>query len=508
MISLFKELFSFTKGSGACSLYYLQLLLEVKNHAYLHTNKRTEVHAPCWHLFDALVKITKLFRPECSLHIKPLEQTLLYCVKLNYLQDLRAKSCGHFAYFRMMCSIFQHPIYPDPESEKAIMGSVVYCIHHKEGCQWSDELRKLKAHLNTCKHDAVLCAAQCGAMIPRVLMQDHLRYTCSRRRANCEYCGKEFSGSALEEHQGNCGHEPVYCENKCGAKVQRRHTQQHMQQHCSKRLVPCRHCSQRYTQDTVSAHGATCARAPVPCPQRCAAASVPRDELDTHLRDHCAAAGMACAFRDAGCRFKGTRQALDRHTEDSCQQHLALVSALATRQARQLDTLRAAVARLSINCSGALVWRITDWAAKMAEAKCKDGVELISPAFYTSQYGYKLQASLFLNGNGAGEATHMSVYIKILPGEYDALLRWPFAHTVSFTLFDQSSSPERACNIVESFVPDPSWKNFQRPSREPDALGFGFPRFVSHEMLKKRNFVKDDVMFLRVKVDPSKIVAV
>lgn len=38
-------------------------------------------------------------------------------------------------------------IYPDPESEKAIMGSVVYCIHHKEGCQWSDELRKLKVRL-------------------------------------------------------------------------------------------------------------------------------------------------------------------------------------------------------------------------------------------------------------------------------------------------------------------------------------------------------------------------
>lgn len=35
-------------------------------------------------------------------------------------------------------------------------------------------------------------------MIPRVLMQDHLRYTCPRRRANCEHCHKEFSGSALE----------------------------------------------------------------------------------------------------------------------------------------------------------------------------------------------------------------------------------------------------------------------------------------------------------------------
>lgn len=173
----------------------------------------------------------------------------------------------------------------------------------------------------------------------------------------------------------------------------------------------------------------------------------------------------------------------------------------------------------------------------MSEAKTKEGMELVSPPFYTSQYGYKLQASIFLNGNGAGEGTHVSVYIKILPGEYDALLRWPFAHSVSFTLFDQTNVPEKvstlschkkklciihfirtningcfllwqACNIVESFIPDPTWKNFQRPSKEPDSLGFGFPRFASHEVLKKRHFIKDNTMFLRVKVDPSKIVAV
>ena len=66
----------------------------------------------------------------------------------------------------------------------------------------------------------------------------------------------------------------------------------------------------------------------------------------------------------------------------------------------------------------------------------------------------------------------------------------------------------QACNIVESFIPDPTWKNFQRPSKEPDSLGFGFPRFASHEVLKKRHFIKDNTLFLRVKVDPSKIVAV
>lgn len=110
------------------------------------------------------------------------------------------------------------------------MGSIVYCIHHKDGCKWSDELRKLKvrlfdlkrkldilengnesrrgemystfafyqAHLNTCKHDAVPCGNKCGAMIPRVLMEDHLKYTCAQRRARCDFCAKEFTGHTLE----------------------------------------------------------------------------------------------------------------------------------------------------------------------------------------------------------------------------------------------------------------------------------------------------------------------
>lgn len=37
--------------------------------------------------------------------------------------------------------------FQDSEAEKAIMGSIVYCIHHKDGCKWSDELRKLKVNL-------------------------------------------------------------------------------------------------------------------------------------------------------------------------------------------------------------------------------------------------------------------------------------------------------------------------------------------------------------------------
>lgn len=68
----------------------------------------------------------------------------------------------------------------------------------------------------------------------------------------------------------------------------------------------------------------------------------------------------------------------------------------------------------------------------------------------TDEPPQSVQASLFLNGNGAGEGSHLSIYIKILPGEYDALLRWPFAHTVSFTLYDQAPTPEAVSTAVTS----------------------------------------------------------
>lgn len=56
---------------------------------------------------------------------------------------------------------------------------------------------------------------------------------------------------------------------------------------------------------------------------------------------------------------------------------------------------------------------------------------------------FLIKASLFLNGNGSGEGAYVSIYIKILPGEYDALLKWPFSHTVSFTLYDQAANPDK-----------------------------------------------------------------
>lgn len=60
------------------------------------------------------------------------------------------------------------------------------------------KLLLFQGHLNTCKHDAIPCTSKCGAQIPRVLMEDHLKYTCPQRRTRCEFCNKEFTGHSLE----------------------------------------------------------------------------------------------------------------------------------------------------------------------------------------------------------------------------------------------------------------------------------------------------------------------
>ncbi|XP_046635996.1 TNF receptor-associated factor 4-like isoform X1 [Daphnia pulicaria] len=321
-------------------------------------------------------------------------------------------------------------------------------------------------------------------------------------------CANRSKSHSDLSHVGTCTMEPVYCDNKCGQKVSRKQMMQHKAIECAKRLVACRYCAKDFGFDTLPAHHAKCGRFPIACPNQCDSPKVVREELESHLKDNCPALMVSCPFKEAGCRFKGPRFSLDKHQEEGMKQHLLLMCGLASRQQQQLSTLRSSVSRVSLNYSGTFLWRINDVQTKIAEARIKEGFELISAPFYTSQYGYKLQASLFLNGNGSGEGAYVSIYIKILPGEYDALLKWPFSHTVSFTLYDQAANPDKACNIVESFIPDPTWENFQRPSREPDALGFGFPRFVSHEMLKKRHFVKDDVLFLKVRVDPAKNMAV
>jgi len=41
-------------------------------------------------------------------------------------------------------------------------------------------------------------------------------------------------------------------------------------------------------------------------------------------------------------------------------------------------------------------------------------------------------ARLYLNGDGMGKGTHVSLFFVIMRGAYDALLKWPFRQKVCY----------------------------------------------------------------------------
>ena len=147
---------------------------------------------------------------------------------------------------------------------------------------------------------------------------------------------------------------------------------------------------------------------------------------------------------------------------------------------------------------GILLWKITDFAKKRQDAVSGQQTSFYSPCFFTSRYGYKMCARIYLNGDGIGRGTHISVFFVVMRGEYDALLRWPFRQKVTFMLLDQNNVE----HVIDSFRPDPNSSSFQRPRRETN-IASGCPTFCPLSELNDHAYVRDDTMFLKVIVDTT-----
>ena len=147
---------------------------------------------------------------------------------------------------------------------------------------------------------------------------------------------------------------------------------------------------------------------------------------------------------------------------------------------------------------GILLWKITEFAKRRQDAVSGQQTSFYSPCFFTSRYGYKMCARIYLNGDGIGRGTHISVFFVVMRGEYDALLRWPFRQKVTFMLLDQNNVE----HVIDSFRPDPNSSSFQRPRRETN-IASGCPTFCPLSELNDHAYVRDDTLFLKVIVDTT-----
>ncbi|XP_032095044.1 TNF receptor-associated factor 1-like [Thamnophis elegans] len=120
------------------------------------------------------------------------------------------------------------------------------------------------------------------------------------------------------------------------------------------------------------------------------------------------------------------------------------------------------------------------------------------PPIYTARYGYKLCLKLFLNGDGAGAGTHLSLFLVVMKGEYDFQLKWPFQHKVTFTLLDQVNN----CHISTVFRSLESSCSFQRPINETNVAS-GVPEFYPLNSLHEpgAGYLHNDMLAIQAVID-------
>lgn len=149
--------------------------------------------------------------------------------------------------------------------------------------------------------------------------------------------------------------------------------------------------------------------------------------------------------------------------------------------------------------SGTLIWKIRDYQRRKQEALAAKTLSLYSQPFYTGYFGYKMCARVYLNGDGMGKGSHLSLFFVVMRGEYDALLPWPFKQKVTLMLMDQGPSRK---HLGDAFKPDPNSSSFRRPVAEMN-IASGCPLFVSQSLLETGSYIKDDTIFIKVTVDTS-----
>ena len=169
-----------------------------------------------------------------------------------------------------------------------------------------------------------------------------------------------------------------------------------------------------------------------------------------------------------------------------------------TQHAVVIDEVRLRQDVLDVKTTnGVFIWKIPDIRRRYRDALDGRTISLYSPPFYTSPHGYRMCVRTYLNGDGIGKGTHMSVFFVLMRSEHDNLLPWPFRQSVRFTLINQSNP---WASITEAFIPDLTSPSFQRPEKDMNVAS-GFPKFARQSVLHDDNFTKGNTIFIKCQVD-------
>jgi TNF receptor-associated factor 4 len=240
----------------------------------------------------------------------------------------------------------------------------------------------------------------------------HLKVYCRRKSAGCDWVG---SCSELDTHLNSKSAEDR-CKffECCGRIMQRGHFEEH-QSECPKRPFTCEYCSFEATHKESKDHMLKCQSFPEICPNECSSTKIERKNLPRHLKE-CPLQELECMFSFAGCKEKRKRgRSMEEHLDSTKGEHLEM---MASECKKMRSTLDACFSQNISSLTNGFSFVVDDF-----EELKRDDAEWFSAPFYYS--GFKLCLGVSPNGVKKYRASHVSVYLYGMKGEFDLHLRWP-----------------------------------------------------------------------------------
>ena len=267
---------------------------------------------------------------------------------------------------------------------------------------------------------------------------------------------------------------------------------EHKSLHCPNRLVTCKNCDYYNTFTIVTEkHYPICPQSPIDCPNHCQIKGLIRYQLEQHF-NICTHQLLNCP--ETGCSVRLPRVEMKLH-KVHVQQHNTVLK----ETDQEVANTPAIVLPQYLYSQAPMEFIIPNFQeVKFADAEWK------SPLLFTHEKGYKFRLEVNPNGWGSAQGSHVSVYFRLMKGEYDSDLVWPFEGDVDIELLNWRDDNNHHLTTVHlNRYTDHNGRCNSRVTEEEHAPSrLGTPCFISHSSLNNPDtnteYLQDDCLRIRV----------
>ena len=148
-------------------------------------------------------------------------------------------------------------ISPAISSRSTISGLGSLCPLSSRGCGWEGTLSKVEEHVESCPFYRLECRNNCGGVLMRQEMEQHLLSNCVLREIKCELCGSLFHEKQMNEHFTSCTEFLVKCQ-LCNLEIKRGSLESHSKEKCENAPISCEYslygCKVKVVRNEMTQH--------------------------------------------------------------------------------------------------------------------------------------------------------------------------------------------------------------------------------------------------------------